>query len=470
MVASDKGQDGDSPRGWSERVHFGTAGRRTFAYRPGRVLVARAGWERLDREEQARVLRLLGGAAVAEGGERGPVVLDGVSDAVRAAAALVDEGIVARVDHVYFAAPTSAAPVMFGGAHGTPVMFGGANGAPVMFGSAVGSPVMFGGADGAPVMFGGADGMPVLFGGGHACGCGTDVGPGSETPESSTALGLPEPVSPRPTERRPCRVVVVDTGLAAKRFRPAALEALGATGAPDVPDADADGDLDAAAGHSTFIAGIVAELAPDAEVDVVQVLTTHGDGSDSDIAEALWAIVDDPPDIVNLSFAGYSDDDTVPLAIREPLQKLLDGGVVLVAAAGNDATCRPAWPASMPGVIAVGAVGTAGPAWFSNHGPHVRACAPGVDVISRFFDAAGAGADDAGHVAALDTLDADGVPAVDGFARWSGTSFAAPIVAGVLARTIGSGVAPADAVGLIIDAPGLLRLQGFGTVVNERPW
>jgi hypothetical protein len=54
-----------------------------------------------------------------------------------------------------------------------------------------------------------------------------------------------------------------------------------------------------------------------------------------------------------------------------------------------------------------------------------------------------------------------------GWARWSGTSFSAPLVVSALARhmrlTGGSG---ADAVAAIVDDPGLTRLPHLGTIVN----
>ena len=65
--------------------------------------------------------------------------------------------------------------------------------------------------------------------------------------------------------------------------------------------------------------------------------------------------------------------------------QLLGDDVLGVAAAGNQGTCRPFFPAALPEVIGVGAVSAAGRTWFSNFGGWVDACAPGVDVISTFF-------------------------------------------------------------------------------------
>jgi hypothetical protein len=56
------------------------------------------------------------------------------------------------------------------------------------------------------------------------------------------------------------------------------------------------------------------------------------------------------------------------------------------------------------------------------------------------------------------------------WARWTGTSFAAPIVAAALLRemTLVSPTA-AEAVARLVHAEGLFRLPGLGTVVNHTP-
>ena len=98
-----------------------------------------------------------------------------------------------------------------------------------------------------------------------------------------------------------------------------------------------------------------------------------------------------------------------------------------VAAAGNQATCRPYFPAGLNEVKGIGAVGAGGRAWFSNWGGWVDACAPGVDVVSTFFDFSE-------DLALFPDLDELKPRAYKGWARWSGTSFSAPKVAAVLAQ------------------------------------
>src|SRR6185295_16700056 len=60
---------------------------------------------------------------------------------------------------------------------------------------------------------------------------------------------------------------------------------------------------------------------------------------------------------------------------------------LVVAAAGNDHTEEPHYPASYEDVISVAATGTAdGKASFSNWGGMVDVCAPGVNILSTYFN------------------------------------------------------------------------------------
>jgi subtilisin family serine protease len=109
-------------------------------------------------------------------------------------------------------------------------------------------------------------------------------------------------------------------------------------------------------------------------------------------------------------------------------------------------------------VVSVGAIGPGGPAPFTNWGPWVRACAPGVGVVSSFFDWDGT------TVAPPGVKDAE---KFSGWAEWSGTSFSAPVVVGALAHEmVARKLTVAQAVERLIDAPGLTRIPYLGTVVN----
>jgi hypothetical protein len=78
------------------------------------------------------------------------------------------------------------------------------------------------------------------------------------------------------------RVVVLDTGWAGEYepsdLRPPGLDPQGFDG----PDEADDGFLDPAAGHGTFIAGVIEQLVPGCEIEVHRVLSTFGDGDEKD--------------------------------------------------------------------------------------------------------------------------------------------------------------------------------------------
>jgi len=230
----------------------------------------------------------------------------------------------------------------------------------------------------------------------------------------------------------------------------------------DQPDETGDSILDPVSGHGTFIAGLIKRIAPEATVEVVRVLSTLGEGDDGDIATAIDKVRVErgDVDILSLSFSGYTEDDRPPIALADAIERFQGAGGVVVASAGNDATSRVGYPAGLPNVVSVGALGPNGPAPFTNYGRWVRACAPGMDVVSRFY----------AHRSRRSTPNLDAIKAYAGWASWSGTSFSAPIVAGVIARTVCRGderVTPQEAVSRCIDDPRLLRIPGLGTVINE---
>jgi hypothetical protein len=285
------------------------------------------------------------------------------------------------------------------------------------------------------------------------------------------AVDLGTPPAPAPDGPR---VAVLDVGMPGpdSPFRPDFLrgvEAVRTVSGPDhcgLPDRDDDGFLDKAAGHGMFIAGIIARACPQARVTVIEALSNEGVGDELTIARQLEALVGEY-DVVNLSFSAYSLADMPVLAeavlavqlgraLRSP--EASGRPAVVIASAGNDAICHAPYPAGLPDVVSVAALGPHGPAPFTNYGPWVRACAPGVDVPSAYFRGF------QGNWPAGPDGDPD---AFQGSATWSGTSFAAPLVAGKLAQVIHThGLTPREAVARVIDAPGLARLPMLGTVVT----
>jgi subtilase family protein len=263
-------------------------------------------------------------------------------------------------------------------------------------------------------------------------------------------------------------VVVLDTGLALGGDAPPRFNQLvdmirphDASVDGDVADSDQDRHLDPAAGHGTFIAGLIQQVAPGAIVEVQKVMKPLGQGIERLIAQTIARLPAADPArgaVLNLSFGGQVLDDAPLLAAA--IRTAQANNYVVVASAGNDATCAPTYPAAFADVVSVGAVGPHGPAPFSNYGPWVRACAPGVDLVSTFF----------GSFEGKDTGSAPSSPDPDDFAgwcRWSGSSFSAPLVAGALLRHVRVyGGTVQAAVEQMIDDPALMRIPDLGTVVN----
>jgi Subtilase family len=235
----------------------------------------------------------------------------------------------------------------------------------------------------------------------------------------------------------------------------------------DEPDDDSTGTLDFEGGHGTFIAGVIAQLCPDADVHTAGVLSSFGDGDVSEVIDGLQrglAASRLPIDIVVMSFGAFFADDDPGIFGTSLLQLL--GKRMGIAAAGNQATCRPYFPAGLADVKGVGAVAAGGRAWFSNFGGWVDACAPGVDVVSTFFSF---------------SEDLDLFPELDdlrpreykGWARWSGTSFSAPKVAALLAQEMylnlndaGTDLISADEAWRRLTTHNHLRMPDLGVVFN----
>jgi hypothetical protein len=247
-------------------------------------------------------------------------------------------------------------------------------------------------------------------------------GPGSSVRLAKLPASLPLRTDRR-DDGKGVKVAVLDTGLFKHQWLTAVQHA---AGADDVWDANTDGFADNESGHGTFIAGLILQVAPAAEVYVVKVLNSNGVGDDEGVATAMEQLPEGI-DIVNLSLGGYTDNDSGPLAIANALKALRRRGAAVVAAAGNWGKPRPFWPAAFKQVLAVGAVEQRGGVWqradFSDYGWWVDACARGVALQSTFAHGK--------------TKHAGGPPLTfNGWAEWDGTSFASPITAAMLARTM----------------------------------
>lgn len=220
----------------------------------------------------------------------------------------------------------------------------------------------------------------------------------------------------------------------------------------DAFDQDGDGRLDALVGHANFVAGVVAQACPTATLEVVSHNGAFVNSDDADtpipteasVALSLWEVLHEErlPSVINIGFAF----PTLPAAM--PGADVADGppsytfsvaldsindrpATVIVAPAGNQDCTVPQYPAAFFGtydnVFGVGSLSVeGGRSDFSNHGPWVACCTRGENVDSAFVTAKNARPEEA----------AAGTKAIDfdGWASWSGTSFAAPRVAGAIAR------------------------------------
>jgi subtilisin family serine protease len=184
---------------------------------------------------------------------------------------------------------------------------------------------------------------------------------------------------------------------------------------PDVSDAD---------GHGTAVAGVIAArgdngigiagVAWRARVMALKVSGADRSATADDVAAAISYAVAHGARVVNVSLNGADRSAAIKDAVRAADAR----GVLVTASAGNDGRdleAAPSYPASYPegAVLAVGATGRSGAvAGFSNRGSAVDLYAPGGEILST------------------DTGGEYGVR--------SGTSLAAPHVAGALALLAGA--------------------------------
>lgn len=174
---------------------------------------------------------------------------------------------------------------------------------------------------------------------------------------------------------------------------------------------------------------------PDADVLALRALDKDGGGETAAIANAVRYATDEGADVICLSLGSPNWS----LDLETAMEHAVENGAVPVAAAGNDrqVTTWEATPASSDHVIGVGATTVAPPADalsanFSNVGPN-----PGSGDLSG-GETTGARPDVGAPGTALGALTADESGNVD-VERLTGTSMAAPCVAGVVGLLIASG-------------------------------
>jgi subtilisin family serine protease len=163
------------------------------------------------------------------------------------------------------------------------------------------------------------------------------------------------------------------------------------------------GTIAAASNNGTGVAGVAwaNPIMPLVAVD------STGYASYSNIANAITYAADHGVRVINISISGSSSSSALQNAVNYAWNK----GSVVVAAAGNSSSSSPNYPAACDNVVSVSATDSNDSlASFSNYGSWIDLAAPGVSVTT--------------------------LTTGSGYSSRSGTSFSAPIVAGVAALVL----------------------------------
>ncbi|HRJ42667.1 MAG: S8 family serine peptidase [Caldilineaceae bacterium] len=180
-------------------------------------------------------------------------------------------------------------------------------------------------------------------------------------------------------------------------------------------DADPHDDY----GHGTHVAGIAAAainngvgmvgVCGNCSIIPVKVLNESNQGSWGNVAAGIVWSVNAGARVINLSLGGGS----VPSTVEDAVRYATEHNVLIVAAAGNGRTNTPFYPAALEDVVGVAATRNDDTRWsLSNYGPFVELAAPGYAVYSTYNNLSNT---------------------YGGYIYMSGTSMAAPHVAGLAA-------------------------------------
>ncbi len=278
-------------------------------------------------------------------------------------------------------------------------------------------------------------------------------------PITMKAVAPPQPAPtplPTRTERgagEGVRVHVIDNGIddALARRQDGWLDGVVGEQDPTASGLDPATELVDGTGHGTAVAGVVRLAAPGVELFVHRALTSDGIGSEVNVAEAILDAHEAGARIINLSLGGPSLHGEAPLALEDALDHI-PPDVIVVASAGNEGVDRLTWPAAFKRVVAVAALDDDGsPAPYSNRGHWVDFSIRGTGVTTTYVH---------GTTSADDVFDGSDPDAV-----WTGTSFAAPRVAGLLAARIGEGMTASEALTDLREQGRLL--EDFGVALRS---
>lgn len=183
---------------------------------------------------------------------------------------------------------------------------------------------------------------------------------------------------------------------------------------PNGIDDDDDGFLDEAAGHGSHVAGIVAAVAPAVAIMPIRVLDSEGNGDAFAVARGIYAAIDAGANVINLSLGLGETVDVM----KRGIQEAREAGILVIVSAGNaGARIDHHFPANLSEAMTIAATDRYDrKAYFSNFGSDVSVSAPGVGIMSTYWNG--------------------------GYALWSGTSMAAPFTAGAAALRLSQGTLP----------------------------
>jgi hypothetical protein len=205
------------------------------------------------------------------------------------------------------------------------------------------------------------------------------------------------------------KIAVLDTGVVPHPALPGLSESIAIMPFPL--------DLEKTRGHGTAVASLIAGndpsapgVAPAAEIISIRVADESGKADSFALAAGILAAIDAGAQIINISMGTTENNPLIEEAVLHAHRQR----VLIVAASGNSEQADASYPAAYPSVISVGAVDARGEHLeFSNFGTYLSITAPG-----HALNVAWPG---------------------NRYARISGTSASAPIVAGAIAATMSNG-------------------------------
>ena len=173
--------------------------------------------------------------------------------------------------------------------------------------------------------------------------------------------------------------------------------------------------------HGTAVTGVAAATGNnnkgiaganwEAKILPLQALDDDSYGDTYSVGRAILYAAAQKADVINISLGSSAPDPFVQQAIHTAIAS----GSIVVAASGNDGCDCIAYPANYPEVVSVGALNESNQrASFSSWGNNIDIVAPGTNITTTDWSA--------------------GNPVSSYSSGWNGTSFAAPLVSGLLAK------------------------------------